>query len=198
MPPDRLDRWERMVLALCLTAIVVVATACQPPPAAPSTYQRLAPARLKPGDRLPLPAEPLLAVTGAIAHPHQDGAILMDAASIEAAGLVEYRTDDPFQPGATTYRGALLADLLALWQVAPEATTLHLRARDGYRVAIPLAAIADLPLIVATRQSQGRQTPARAPLVLVWPYNGEAAFQRPFQDQFWVRGLEAIAIDSET
>ncbi|NJL00925.1 MAG: hypothetical protein HC838_04305 [Spirulinaceae cyanobacterium RM2_2_10] len=185
--------WECRLLALCLTLVVFVATACQPPPSEPLGYEFLTAASLRPGDRLPQPSAAILTVTGKLGNPNQGSAIAMDRESIEAAGLVAYRTHDPYHPGSTVYRGALLADLLALWQLDPDATELQLQARDGYQVTLSLAEIADVPLLVATRLESERLPPDFAPLAMIWPY-GMGDFARPFTDQFWVRQLVAIAI----
>jgi hypothetical protein len=159
-------------------------------------YTRIAEASLAPGDAIPLPNGPaVLTVTGNIGTSNSGDAIEMDMATIESAGLVEYAVNDPFFDRTVTYRGPLMSELLDLWQVNPDATTLTLTALNDYNIEIPIATLREFPILFAV-QADGEYMPIaeRGPAMIVFPYD-DYQFEQPATDAYWIWQIKSIEVN---
>jgi hypothetical protein len=158
-------------------------------------YTVVSAATLEPGAPIPLPAqEVLLTVTGKIKATNSDNAILMDRAAVEAAGLVEYTVTDPFEERAVTYRGVLMRDLLALWQVHEDAKRVHLIALNDYKIDIPLAEFSQYPILFALQADGVYMEPDyRGPAMLVYPVD-QYQFDLIAVQRNWIWQIKAIEI----
>ena len=177
-----------LLLALALAG-------CEGTPTPQSIYTRITDGAIHPGDAIPVAqGAPILTVTGRIGSANSGDAIVMDLATIEAVGIVEYTVLDPFQNREITYRGPLMSDLLALWQVPDEATILDVLALNDYRADVPIDLVRDFPVIFAV-QSDGEYMPIveRGPAMLVFPYD-DFEFERPANDSYWVWQIKSIDI----
>ena len=178
-----------MPIALILTACSTAA----PNPA--SVYTRVTEATLQAGDPIPAPEERIiLTVTGKIGAANEDEHIVMDLATLEMVGLVEYTVIDPFKEEEISYRGPLMSDLLDVWQVSEDATVLDILALNDYRVEVPISDLRQYPVIFAL-QADGEYMAVeeRGPAMLVYPYN-DYEFERPLYDAYWIWQIETIDV----
>lgn len=175
--------------------LLPILAACGSTPAPETVYTRVADATLAPGDAIPTPTgKSILTVTGEIGTTNAGDTIEMDLAAVEAAGIVEYTVLTPFQNREIVYRGPLLSDLLALWQVPAEATTLYLVALNDYRVEMPIEMVRDFPVVFALQADGEYMSIAdRGPAMLVLPYD-DFEFERPASDKYWIWQIKSIEI----
>ena len=176
-------------------SVIILFTACNNTPEFDDAYTRITEGSLKPGDPIPLPAgEAILTVQGNIGAPNSGQEILMDLATIESVGLVEYTVDDPFQQRSVTYRGVLMRDLLDLWQVPAEATVLDTLALNDYQIDVPIEPLRDTPVILAV-QADGQYMPISefGPMMFVFPYH-QYEFERPLTESYWVWQIQSINV----
>ena len=176
--------------------IFLFLTACSRTTIDPATvYTRVTEASLKAGDSIPAPVGKIvLTVAGLIGAQNREDKIVMDLATIESAGLVEYTVLDPWEDREITYRGVLMSELLALWQIDPKAAILAIEAINDYKVEIPVATFYEFPILFAL-QSDGKYMPIkdRGPAMLVYP-NMDFEFVRPLNDKFWVWQIASIKV----
>lgn len=181
-------RYVFVIIALFLLS-------CKSEPAYEDAYTVVAEATLHAGVAIPEPQqELLLTVTGKIKKANHDKAILMDRTTIEAVGLVEYTVTDPFEQRPIRYRGVLMRDLLDLWQVADDATTMQLTALNDYKIDIPLAEFRKYPILFAL-QADGvyMQPDYRGPAMLVYPVD-QYQFELLAVQRKWIWQIKAIDI----
>lgn len=186
---------SRAITASVIIGVVLIA-ACSPNNATPTPiYQRISDAKLKAGDTLPAPTgDIILTVTGKIGTKNGADNIVMDRDMIESVGQVEYKVTDPFETKDYVYRGPLMSDLLDLWKVGSDATTLQVVALDDYVVKVPIADIRKYPVLFALQQD-GQYMPVstRGPAMLVFPYNNFEFNQTVYND-YWAWQIKAIDI----
>jgi hypothetical protein len=185
---------------LLLTVIVLLAAACAPavsttptPPA--EVFSVISEASLEAGSEIPAPQDDvILTVTGSIGTTNAGEAIEMDLKTIESVGVVEYTVTDPFENKEITYRGPLMSDLLALWQVPDDATTLHMVALNDYAVDVPLADLKQYPVIFGL-QADGEYLPVstRGPAMLVYPYD-DFEFEQSVYNDYWIWQIKSIEV----
>lgn len=186
---------HRESFSLGLFAFLILLSACSSGGSQAAAYTRVSAATLHAGDAIPLPqGTAQFFISGKVGALNADDHIEMDLASMEAASLVDYTVMDPFLNTEITYRGPLLSDLLDLWQVSADATTLHLTALNDYSIDMPIALARDFPVVFAI-QADGEYMPIaeRGPAMLVLPYN-EFEFDRPASDAYWIWQLESIEV----
>jgi hypothetical protein len=177
-----------LLLAACNTAANVTPT---------PIYTRLTESSLAAGDPIPVPANEadiILTVTGKISRLNQAQAIVMDLATIEQLGEVEYTLDDPFLEERVTYRGVLLGDLLNVWGVSAEATTLHMIALNDYEVDVPIEDFEKMPVVYALRIN-GDHMPVstRGPAMLVYPYD-HFNLDKTIYNNYWIWQIKSIDV----
>lgn len=175
--------------------LALLLLSCTGKPAFEDVYTVITTATLKPGATIPLPQqEVLLTITGKVNNANSDHAILMDRVTIESAGLVEYTVTDPFEERPIVYRGVLMRDLLALWQVNADAATVHLSALNDYTIDIPLRDFQQYPILFAL-QSDGvyMQPDYRGPAMLVYPVD-RYTFDPLAVQRNWIWQIKAIDI----
>src|SRR5258706_4409004 len=113
---------------LALILITVIISACNAAPTNPLP-QRVTDAKLKAGSAIPAPTgDVILTVDGKIGTKNVGDTVQMDLATIESVGQYDYKMQDPFDKVATIFRGPLMSDLLELWNVHKDATTLTMIA----------------------------------------------------------------------
>jgi hypothetical protein len=175
--------------------LVILISGCASEPEFDAVYTGITEGTLKAGSEIPQPAEEvILTVTGQIGALNEDESIVMDLPTIESLGVVEYTVLDPFEEVETTYQGVLMRDLLELWQVSEEATTLELLALNDYRIEVPLEIVRDYPVIFAFKQNDEYMKPDyRGPGMLVFPYS-DYDFERPATDAYWIWQIKAIEV----
>jgi hypothetical protein len=182
-------------IALVITALVVmVLTACNPAPAK-TIYTEVTKGTLKAGDKIPAPTgDVILTVTGKIGTTNKDNSIVMDLKTVESVGLVDYKVTDPFEKKEVVFRGPLMSDLLALWQVAKDATKLHIVALNDYAVDVPMADLQKYPVLFALQQD-GQYMPVstRGPAMLVFPYN-DFQFNQTVYNDYWAWQIKTIDV----
>jgi hypothetical protein len=178
-----------------LLALLFIVVACSSSPDFDSVYKRITPAQLKAGDAIPAPrGDVILTVTGVVGTTNQGNKILMDLATIESVGLVEYEVVDPFENRKKLFRGVLMRELLNLWQVDAAATTLDMVALNDYHVEVPIAIMREKPLLFALQADGAYMRPDyRGPAMLVFPY-GYYKFQRPLSDAYWIWQIKAVKV----
>lgn len=184
-----------LVYSLFLLAASIGLLACAGEPSPETVYRRISESELRPGEAIPVgQGMPILTVTGRVGTFNRGAAIEMDIDILEAAGIVEYTVLDPFQNREITYRGPLVSDLLALWQVPDDATMLDVLALNDYRATVPIKLVRDYPVIFAI-QADGEYMPIekRGPAMLVLPYD-HFDFERPTSDRYWVWQIKSIEI----
>ena len=150
---------------------------------------------LKPGDSIPAPAgDVVLTVTGSVRNFNDGNSIVMDVSTIESVGEVEYTVNDPFEEVEVTYGGVLMRDLIALWDVDPEATTLSFLALNDYQVDVSLKDVLDYPVVFAMkRNSEYMPVSTRGPAMLVFPYD-DFEFDKTVYNDYWVWQIKSIDI----
>lgn len=185
------------VLSAALTILVFVLGACASAPAAPQAkYTHVAEASLKPGSEIPTPTgDIILTVTGNVGAKNDGDAVVMDLATIESVGLVDYKVHDPFEDKDVTFRGVLMSDLIALWKVADTAKTYHMIALNDYVVDIPASDFKSYPVIFALQQD-GEYMPVstRGPAMLVYPY-GEFELDHAIYNDRWIWQIKSIDVE---
>jgi hypothetical protein len=182
-------------LLFCLFAVLVAACTPTAPTTTETVYTVVSEGTLNAGDAIPVPTgDVILTVTGNIGTSNVDDTIQMDIATVESVGQVEYTVDDPFENRAVTYRGVLMSDLLNLWQVGDDATTLNIVALNDYAVDVPLADLRTYPVIFAL-QADGEYMPiaTRGPAMLVYPYN-DFEFEVAIYNDYWAWQIKSIEV----
>jgi hypothetical protein len=188
---------KSLVLLLIVSyTLLVLATACTTnTPENETVYTVVSEGTLNGGDAIPAPTgDVILTVTGNIGTTNVDDTIQMDLATIESLGLVDYTVQDPFENREVTYRGVLMSDLLDVWQVGDDATTLHVVALNDYAVDVPLADLREYPVLFAV-QAEGEYMPisTRGPAMLVYPYN-DFEFDVAIYNDYWAWQIATIEV----
>jgi hypothetical protein len=158
-------------------------------------YRVVSEASLSAGDAIPVPSwAVILTVTGKIGTTNIEDKIQMDIATIESLGQVDYTVTDPFEGIETTFRGVLMSDLLDLWQVSTDATTLHVVALNDYAIDVPISDLRTYPVIFALK-ANGEYLPVSTvgPARLVYPY-GEYALDPALYNDFWIWQIKSIEV----
>jgi hypothetical protein len=182
-------------LLVLLAAALVGCSAADGQEARP-VARRIQPAQLLPGDPVPAPTGPVvLTITGDIETTNADGALELDLATLEQIGLSEYTVDDYQAEGReATFRGPLLADVLAVAGADEDADTLHTVALNDYKADVPTSDLDAYPVLLATSVDGKRMTVERyGPLRIVYP-NLDVTFDKTVYDARWVWQLRSIDV----
>jgi hypothetical protein len=184
------------ILAACALALLVSIGCAPAASSAPAPiYTRVNEVSLKPGDAIPTPTDDvILTATGNIGTHNNGDKIEMDRAAIEAVGVVEYKVRDPFDHKDVVFRGVLLSDLLALWQVPADATTLEMIALNDYVVEVPIADTRQWPVLYAMQaDGQYMEVATRGPAMLVYPYDNFEFDTQIFNDR-WIWQIKSVNV----
>ncbi len=186
---------SRSYSVLFLAAVVLLLTACEAKPKFEDIYTVITPATLQPGAPIPTPQdEPMLTITGKVGTTNSDNAIVMDRATVEQAGVVEYTVTDPYEERPVRYQGVLMRDLLALWQVPADAETVQMVALNDYTIDIPLQDFYDYPVLFALQADGEYMEPDyRGPAMLVYPVD-TYEFDPMMVQRKWIWQIKAITI----
>ncbi|MEZ4863728.1 MAG: molybdopterin-dependent oxidoreductase [Caldilineaceae bacterium] len=158
-------------------------------------YTKVSEPTLQAGNEIPLPHDPtILTVTGKIGAANDNHRIVMDRVTIERVGEVEYSANDPFEERPVLYRGVLMRDLLKLWQVDPNAQSVHLVALNDYVIDIPITDFQNYPVLFAL-QADGvyMQPDYRGPAMLVYPVD-HYEFDALSVQAKWIWQIKAIDV----
>jgi hypothetical protein len=185
-----------------IAAIVGCMTGCATQPKFDSVYKRVSPANIQAGQAIPTPKDkPLITITGEIKAQNSSSAsktptITMDRASLQAVGLVEYEVKDFFELKVNRFRGVLMRDLLALWQVPPEANQVTLTALNDYKVTIPIKLMQDYPILLALEQNGNMMQPDyRGPAMIVTPHQQYSSVKALDNQYYWIWQIATIHIE---
>lgn len=175
---------------------MLLAAACKQVVKFDDVYTKVTEATLQAGDAIPTPEQDaVLTVNGKIGTSNTADAIVMDRATIEKVGLVEYTVQDPFADHAITYRGVLMRDLLALWQVPKNAETVQLTALNDYQVDIPVADFYQYPILYAMQADGVYMEPDyQGPAMLVFPVD-DYQFDKITVRRRWIWQIKTIEIE---
>ena len=184
-------------ITVFVSSFLIVISGCDPKPNFDSVYTRITESTfvLSTANDIPLPQnEVILTVTGKINTHNKGNSLVMDLETIESVGLVEYTVEDPFEKEQRTFQGVLMRDLLDLWQVDSQATTLEVTALNDYKIDIPINIFREFPVIFALKQDGEYMTPDyRGPAMLVFPYN-DYEFEHLIVHAYWAWQIKAIFI----
>ena len=174
-------------------------------------YTVISPGSLQPTDAIPAPTDDiLLTVTGDFSavqaaetnaenlseERSSERSIVMDRASIEAVGTVEYTVEDPFEKEESAFQGVLFRDLLSLWQVSQAAEHLTMTALNDYQVQVPISLLEDYPIMLALKQNGEVMTrDYRGPAMLVAPIDQYPAVQELAKREYWIWQIKTIHIE---
>jgi hypothetical protein len=186
------SRVTRLLVFTCLFSLLV---ACAPQ-AAPSLYQTVSAGTLKPGSAIPAPTGAvILKMDGKISQTNSGATLQFDMATLESIGVVQYKVDDPFAKKSILYAGLLLSQLLKVAGVAPDATTLTLRALDDYSTDMKISDVNKWPILLATR-ADGAYMPIdkNGPLISVIPFNYFPEIDHVTYDAQWLWALSGITV----
>ena len=147
------------------------------------------------GDAIPSPTgAPLLRVEGLIGAANEGDAIVMDRAAIEALGLYENVLLDPFEEREILFRGVRWPDLLSMWRVDDEATTLLVRALNDYEVEVPIDALREGPALLALYSDGERMEPDyRGPAMIAFPRH-VPNYDHSVLEPWWVWQVASIEV----
>ena len=173
-------------LSLCLVVI-----GCQSG-AAPAAFVRVSEPVAALDAAIPLPANPILTITGRIDASNGDG-LELDVAAIEALGLVKYTVRDPWLEEDLEFTGVLVTDLLAAAGAADDATSLTITALDDYQVEISIADTKRWPVMLATQtDGEPMSIEAKGPTRIVFPADPSIDLLR-YKD-LWIWQLKTIEV----
>lgn len=114
------------------------------------------------------PDAPILAIDGAVINLNGDGVARLDRRQLEALGMRELVTSNPFVDGVHRFAGVLLSDVLDL--VGADGTTIMARALDGYTVQIPVQDARAYPVMLALERDGERMTVRnKGPIWIIYP-----------------------------
>jgi len=169
--------------------------ACTASPKFEDVYTVISPATLHATDPIPLlEEEPILTITGKIGITNTENAIIMDIATIQQVGVIEYTVDDLFEERPILFQGVLMRDLLDLWQVDASATNAHFVALNDYVVDIPIVEFRESPVMFALKADGEYMHPAdRGPAMIVYPIN-QYEFDLAVIQWNWIWQIKSIDI----
>ncbi|MFZ4828351.1 MAG: hypothetical protein ACOYLB_13445 [Phototrophicaceae bacterium] len=186
-------KFVKAILGLCM--ILMMGVACSPNATDAPVYSVVSEGSLSDGATLPAPTEAVvLTVTGLIGTTNVEDRIEMDTPMLQSMRTVEYTVTDPFEKKEVVYQGILMSDLLDLWQVPAEATTLSVLALDDYQAEVPIEDLRNYPVIYAM-QADGVPMPisTRGPAMFVFPYEHFEFDQQRYND-YWVWQIKSIEV----
>ena len=133
----------------------------------------------------------VLTMSGAIRARNQGKNLALDLASLERMRTSRLVTDEPFLKRRATFEGVLLADLLAVAEVAPTASKLHLTALDDYTVDFSLADVRSSQMLLATKHDGKHMAIDRAgPIRIVFP-EGSKVGRNP---DLWIWSVSTMQV----
>lgn len=163
-------------------------TACTKTMALEADYTMVTEPTLSAGDPIPLPSsDPLLTIRGKVNATNADDSILMGRDDIEAVGVVTYTVTDPFEERPIEYTGVLMRDLLDLWQLDDDATSVRLVALNDYHTEVSISELKELPIMLALQSDGKYMTPDyRGPSMIVYPvHNYEFDLEKVHSNWIW-------------
>lgn len=185
-----------MYRPLLLALLVILLSACGGSAATTTGYTTISPATIAPGDAVPAPTgEVILTLRGKIGHTNVGDRLDFDMETLERLGVVEFKVNDPHLKAATTYRGVLMERLLAVARVPSDAVNLQAIALNDYKVPVPISAMRQWPVILATLRN-GERMPVsdKGPLEIVFPYDS-FEIDRTLHDPMWAWQMRTLEVE---
>lgn len=186
-----MNRWFALAF---LTIFALMLAACTAQPSQP--YRRISDPAFQPGDIIPKPTgEVILTVIGKIGSRNSGDKLLLDMATLEKFGLVEYELNDPWLKRVVTYRGVLMSDFLKIIQTDPGAELVHFVALDNYEVDITVREIRKWPILLAT-QADGKYMPVRenGPTRIIFPFDQFPEINRSVYRDLMIWNIESMEV----
>lgn len=177
-------------------ALLLLPSCGNNPATQPPVQTILREATLSTDQTIPLPTdETLITIRGKIQNTNQDETLLLDRETIESLQLVQFEIFDLFERKNVTFEGVLLQDLIKLWQIDPEATSLEMVALNDYQINLPLASLEEVPMLFALKQDgQYMQPDYRGPAMLIVPHFGNSStFEHP-RPYYWIWQISTITV----
>ena len=158
------------IISYVSVLLVVVLSGCVQQQNTPFTVSA---ASLQAGDAVPPPeAEPVVTFSGNISVTNMEATLSLDLPTLEHLTVVEYQVSDPWERKQITYRGVLLAELLALAGASETAQSIVVTAWDDYTAEIPLSEIEAWPIMLATHADGEMLTlETNGPTRIIFPYD---------------------------
>lgn len=120
--------------------------------------------------------EPILTVSGEIAHMNADGAALFDRAMLAALPVTEITTTTIWTEGAHRFTGVELKALLDA--VGARGAALRAVALNDYSVTIPAAdAVEGGPIVAYLMDGEEMSVREKGPLWIVYPYDARSEYR---------------------
>ena len=185
----------KRLLPLFFLALVILFTGCKPQ-TANEHYTVVAPASLTPGDAIPAPTgDPILTVSGQIGVKNAGDTLVLDMATLEKFGLVEYAVNDPWLNAKNTYQGVLLSEFLKFVDASDTATTLKIIALDDYAVDITITDIEKWTVLLATQTNGAYMTiENNGPTRVIFPYDFYPEIDQLTYKDLWVWNIASMEI----
>ncbi len=186
---------HRIRITVVLVGLLIFVSGCAQEVEFDQVYTIVNQATLHPGDIIPPPeSEPILTISGKIGANKLANTLQMDRATIERAGVVEYRVKDPFSGESVRYRGVLMRDLLELWQVDEDAQQVYLVALNDYAIEVPLSEFYQYPVLFALQADGVYMEPdTQGPAMLVYPLD-QYAFDLTKVKRNWIWQIKSIEL----
>lgn len=184
-----------LLCTLFLLLYSIPLTGCRHTPDFDTVYRRITERVLVAGMDIPRPTnDPILTISGELGTTNLGETIVMDRATIEQVGIVEYDVLDPFEEQTVTYRGVLMRDLLDLWQIGEDVTEITFVALNDYEVSVPVKEFNTYPVLFALQADQVYMEPNyRGPAMLVFPVD-DYEFDILQVRRWWIWQIAAIEV----
>ncbi|MDA1228856.1 MAG: molybdopterin-dependent oxidoreductase [Chloroflexi bacterium] len=160
-------------------------------------YAEIAPAGINIGDGIPLPTgNAILNISGAISQTNDNDKLVLDIATLEKLGLVEYTIADPWQNHEEiTYVGVLISDLLKYAGASDTATNVHMVALDEYAVDVSMEDVKKWPVLLATRTNGSyMDIESSGPTRVVFPFHSNPEIDEDTYKVLMIWNLRDIVI----
>lgn len=181
----------------CLSFLLVVLflTACGNQAKVPA-YKSITPASIQPGDAIPAPTnETALTITGGTGVKNSGDALLLDIATLEKLGLVEYSVNDPWLNAKNTYSGVLMSDFLKHIGMPSSATIVQITALDDFQIDISISDIQKWPILLATRiNGDYMNIENNGPTRIIFPYDTFPEIDQVAYKDLWIWNLKSMEI----
>lgn len=151
---------------------------------------------LKKGMKIPKPVgKVVLVVKGATAKSNYKGAVAFDKEALEKLGLVKYPNKNRWFKKEVVFEGVLLSALLDVVGVPKGATTLKLKALDGYAAYVPISDGNKWPVMLALKMD-GKYMSVRGkgPIWMVYPTHLDPELGGVAHEAKWVWQISEISI----
>lgn len=131
----------------------------QPQVSQPTAATVVRAATLRAGQPVPVPAKPVLTLTGRVSAPNAGRTVVVDRATLERMGVVQVTVFEPWIKRDLDIRGIWLKDLLAIAGAAPGPAGIRITALDDYKVDLTATDVRAGGILLATSAGDGSPIP---------------------------------------